>query len=836
MHIPRQVRYSSNSSEDQSFGPHESARASVSCTTHSRSNEFVTTIPKGFDLFDGKVSIDPNRREDNLIAQRGSGERADARYISDYNTPNTIEVAGISSQQPSSTSTHCAQLAIVHQHGYSHSNTQHIGGRDRADNNHPNRVMIVDSRAELPRVQQSLSEILGSSHGNQKPPSVLQKRASSNLGGTGSSGNNTSCKVARLASGMVTDRLGNAAAGVRTNQMGQPGLQLRSETHDRPRSHQQGQRSQQQQIQNESDPDVVRPVGFAFEIGAFAGLDQVCSNAGTSVASLESFVQAVLNAPSVAMSVLLSCASSTHAPTTTKYCTPSTSTRCRHWNCTCERHVRADYLPRHLLGVLFYTSSTSFTSTATMPYFLPLCNCLNSEPLGSSLTGSDPTASMGYAPIRCDTTLPARWEALQSILSSGRTTKVVFNAQVAMLPLLSSNSVGIPIARDDSRGTILKGVCADSNALVSEEMHPSSLFDPRIAAYLLASDIKESQLELDSLLTAHSVPMNQTMDGLRLGPIAKAVMRCHTELQGLLRLHLALQPALDRAGMLKVFTTIEMPTSVLLAHMELQGVLLSVETVEAMNRRIRQDISRLESQIFIQAGQHFNIASPEQVAHVLFEVLKLPPPAQTSKKGKHQSTSEEDLLRIKHLHPVVDLVLAYRALSKIASTYIDGLAPFVVKHQPLPQYRTNPTAPSSTSIAAVGATTSIGASVSATGAVAAKSRIISLLDEDEDAHVESIASSGADPVEVNAKDVNTVLMRHAKGRALTAAEAAETQRRTHYRVHACFNQTVVRTGRLSCCKPNMQNIPNKQTVAGSIEINVRSAFKPSPGCVKIYSG
>ncbi len=74
-----------------------------------------------------------------------------------------------------------------------------------------------------------------------------------------------------------------------------------------------------------------------------------------------------------------------------------------------------------------------------------------------------------------------------------------------------------------------------------------------------------------------------------------------------------------------------------------------------------------------------------------------------------------------------------------------------------------------------------------------------------------------------------VLMNQARDSAADARRAAELQLRGQsVRVHANWQQTVVRTGRLSCTKPNLQNIPNEQNVAGLV-INVRSAFKASPG-------
>ncbi|KAJ1403175.1 hypothetical protein B484DRAFT_483668 [Ochromonadaceae sp. CCMP2298] len=120
-----------------------------------------------------------------------------------------------------------------------------------------------------------------------------------------------------------------------------------------------------------------------------------------------------------------------------------------------------------------------------------------------------------------------------------------------------------------------------------------------------------------------------------------------------------------------------MPTACLLGSCELTGVVVSASFLDTLKVTLQGKINQVEESIFQQAGTRINVASPEQVSRLLFDELKLPPPSHTSKKGKHHSTSEEDLLRIKHLHPVVELILQFRALNKLSSTYIDGVRGFM---------------------------------------------------------------------------------------------------------------------------------------------------------------
>jgi DNA polymerase I-like protein with 3'-5' exonuclease and polymerase domains len=225
-----------------------------------------------------------------------------------------------------------------------------------------------------------------------------------------------------------------------------------------------------------------------------------------------------------------------------------------------------------------------------------------------------------------------------------------------------------------------------------------------------------------------------------------------------------------------------MPVASLLAQMERTGVVVSTAHQDEVRVALSARIHDIELQIFATAGgAPFNVASPEQVAHFLYETLALPAPAQTSKKGKHHSTSEEDLQRIASLHPAVGLILDYRALAKLLSTYVDGLRSFICKESE-PLHRE--------------------------------------LHDQEDSLLEPTFSNE------DAADAFSVLMGQARTTALEARLSASLQ----HRIHANWQQTVVRTGRLSCTKPNLQNIPNSQDTAG-LHINMRSAFQASAGYV-----
>ncbi len=115
-----------------------------------------------------------------------------------------------------------------------------------------------------------------------------------------------------------------------------------------------------------------------------------------------------------------------------------------------------------------------------------------------------------------------------------------------------------------------------------------------------------------------------------------------------------------------------MPLVKVLAKMELTGVALDEEWLKDESISLEQDLKILEGQIFEQAGEEFNINSPKQLGDILFEKLKLDPKAKKTKTGQY-STSEDVLQKLSHKHEIIKLILEYRQLQKLKSTYVDAL-------------------------------------------------------------------------------------------------------------------------------------------------------------------
>lgn len=590
--------------------------------------------------------------------------------------------------------------------------------------------------------------------------------------------------------------------------------------------------AQQSQKRARQNGQVASATDVVFETTDFVGIERLCRNAGGSLDGLRSFVRKAQSSSVVAITVLFQCLTTNHCTTTVKYCTQSSS--CRHWNCICDRHVRSTYVVDNVMGVVVRIPAEPETL-----YFLPLMNCLDNREAASS---PEQGSKRKLLPMQCSSSLSERVGALSEVFAHPGTEKVVFNAQVALIPVLHQ----IALYAGQSTPSESQKEEAPTRHVNCLQM-VANLFDPRIGAYLCDSDISEAQLELESLLDKYpqvkvrgatdvgeassvatawgasaSASSKQAESGripipnhdlVGLGSVARAVQRIKGELDSLLGLQAILATEMTKMGIARIFHEIEMPMTCLLAAIEHRGVVVDVDFLSSQRSAVAQKINIIESEIFaaIAPAQPFNVASPEQVSHVLFEVLHLPPPAQTSKKGKHHSTSEEDLLRIRQCHPVVNLILSYRALAKISSTYVDGLRPFVCKenaelHQVLhsfPSFAVDTPYPGYPELPENRPVLSFFDSTVATTAT----------------------SQGAPP------DAFAVLMGTARSSAQTALAAqlsAQLEAQLEHRIHAYWQQTVVRTGRLSCTKPNLQNIPNKQNIAG-MEVNMRCAFKATQG-------
>ena len=187
------------------------------------------------------------------------------------------------------------------------------------------------------------------------------------------------------------------------------------------------------------------------------------------------------------------------------------------------------------------------------------------------------------------------------------------------------------------------------------------LFDCGVAAYLLESGKSYTATELAEkyLLLAEPTGEGAPSSGQFEAAVCAALVD-------------VLEQRLKSDKSYSVFTDIEMPLLPVLTQMEHVGVHIDTDVLKQISDSIEGRIQQLHDQIIELAGEDFNINSPKQLGHILFDVLGLD--SRKSKKNKNGwSTNEKVLEKLKDDHPVPAKVIEYRELAKLKSTYLDAL-------------------------------------------------------------------------------------------------------------------------------------------------------------------
>jgi DNA polymerase-1 len=190
------------------------------------------------------------------------------------------------------------------------------------------------------------------------------------------------------------------------------------------------------------------------------------------------------------------------------------------------------------------------------------------------------------------------------------------------------------------------------------------IFDSMVASYLV--DPTRGKYELDEIIEREM--------GLDISAIEGFSNRSCRRAEALLGLKETMLKKLSDLGLEDLQRKVEMPLVFVLADMEINGVKVDVDYLRDMSKELEDRLADLTTRIYRAAGTSFNINSPKQLAHVLFEKLMLPPIKKT-KTG--YSTSEDVLLKLAGMHECPALILEYRELAKLKSTYVDALPDMV---------------------------------------------------------------------------------------------------------------------------------------------------------------
>ena len=242
-------------------------------------------------------------------------------------------------------------------------------------------------------------------------------------------------------------------------------------------------------------------------------------------------------------------------------------------------------------------------------------------------------------------------EALRSVLEDAKIEKVAHNGKAVSVVLAN-------------HGVTLRGL----------------RFDTMIAAYLLGeSNMSIQALAYDRANVTIQTPLELLGTGKnklvpQAVPIDTACGHCAAQADAALRASAALAEDLRSRNLWPLFDDVEMPLTMALARMELCGVAVDTAQLVDMSREMQAELQQIEQEAYAAVGHEFNIGSPQQLSQVLFEELGLP---KTRRTKLGYTTDAASMEQLRGVHPVVDLIMRHRGISKLKGTYVDALPALV---------------------------------------------------------------------------------------------------------------------------------------------------------------
>ena len=210
------------------------------------------------------------------------------------------------------------------------------------------------------------------------------------------------------------------------------------------------------------------------------------------------------------------------------------------------------------------------------------------------------------------------------------------------------------------------------------------LFDTMIAHYLLYPDMRHGLDELADKFLGYKMmsfeemiaPQSPRQFDLRQVEPARLQFYAAEDTHITYLLYEYLYERLEKAGLMKLFTEVEMPLVKVLLGMEREGVRLDKSCLGRQADELQGELARLEGDISLLLGHSINVNSSRQVGEALFDELQIVEKAKKTKTGGY-TTSEEVLEKLRDKHPVVEKILDYRGVKKLLSTYVEALPELV---------------------------------------------------------------------------------------------------------------------------------------------------------------
>ena len=206
------------------------------------------------------------------------------------------------------------------------------------------------------------------------------------------------------------------------------------------------------------------------------------------------------------------------------------------------------------------------------------------------------------------------------------------------------------------------------------------LFDTMIAHYLINPDMRHNMdILAETYLNYQPVSITELIGkkgknqlSMRTVPIAEQTEYAVEDADITFQLKQLFTGELERGNVTKLFNDIELPLVSVLTAMEIEGININIDFLNNLSVTLTADINRLEKNIYEQAGEEFNIASPKQLGIILFEKMELVKKPKKTKTGQY-ATGEDILSFLAKEHEIIRNIQEYRQYKKLQSTYVDAL-------------------------------------------------------------------------------------------------------------------------------------------------------------------
>jgi DNA polymerase-1 len=246
-------------------------------------------------------------------------------------------------------------------------------------------------------------------------------------------------------------------------------------------------------------------------------------------------------------------------------------------------------------------------------------------------------------------------QALKLIFESEKLAKVGHNAKYDMAVL---HQAGIEV-----------------HGLKYDTMLGAFLIEPGAAIGL--KKLAKSQLSIEMIEIDELIGTGKKQITMAQVPIADAAAYAAADADVTLRLMHVQRPKLDELGLQKLLNAVDMPLVPVLLDMELAGVKINAAFLNEMSQRFDVRLKEIEAQVYQLVGFEFNLNSPAQLGDALFGKLGLKAPGERKTSTGKVSVAADVLESMRGVHPVIDLILEQRQLSKIKGTYLDALPKLV---------------------------------------------------------------------------------------------------------------------------------------------------------------